>query len=361
MKRHLIFLTVLGGVAAVAVTAFVFQRPLGDHLYQQIAARQAGRDVVAELPNGLHVALCGTGSPMPDPTRAGPCNAVIAGGRVFMFDTGEGGVRNLARMGINAGRIEAVFLTHFHSDHIDGLGGLLLQRWVGGTHTSPLPIHGPEGVATVVAGFNQAYSLDFGYRTAHHGAGVAAPSGAGGTAITFNLAASNDPRGTLVYDRDGVVIRAFPVQHDPIDPAVGYRIEYAGRSLVLSGDTVQSERLTLAARGADLLIHEALQPRLLGHITQRLEQGDTPHVAQITRDILDYHATPEQAAETAQASGVKALVLNHVVPPQPVSFSYAAYLGDAPKAFDGPITVGEDGMMFSLLEGSDTIDRRNLF
>jgi ribonuclease Z len=113
-----------------------------------------------ELPEGLHVALCGSGSPLPDPTRAGPCSVVIAGKHVFVVDAGEGGARNMTLMRIPNGHVEAVFLTHLHSDHIDGLGPMMLLRWTGANATVPLPIYGPAGTERVVAGVNEAYAID---------------------------------------------------------------------------------------------------------------------------------------------------------------------------------------------------------
>ena len=351
----LALLLLIGGLLVV------FQRPIGTRVLARLADAQVGRDSVAALPDGLNVALCGTGSPLPDPTRAGPCSAVIVGGKVFLVDSGEGAARNLSRMGIPAGRIEAIFLTHFHSDHIDGLPPVLLQRWVGGTHAQPTPLFGPEGVEAVAAGFNAAYSLDSGYRTAHHGPAVAPPSGHGAAPVVFSAGAAAAPGGVVVYNADGLIVRAFTVDHGPVSPAVGYRFDYGGRSVVFSGDTAVSAHLNAMAAGSDLLIHEALQPALLSAIEQRLDQRDLANLAQVMRDIVDYHATPEQAADAAQAAGVDALVLNHLVPPQPLAYGYSAFLGDARKHFDGPITVGEDGMLFSLPQGGDAIVRKRLF
>jgi ribonuclease Z len=286
---------------------------------------------------------------------------VIVGGKVFLVDTGEGAARNLSRMGIPAGRIEAIFLTHFHSDHIDGLPPVLLQRWISGTRTQPTPLVGPEGVEAVAAGFNAAYALDKGYRTAHHGAAVAPPSGHGAAPMVFSAEAAAGPDGVVVYSSGGLIVRAFTVDHGPVSPAVGYRFDYGGRSVVFSGDTAVSSHLNAMATGADLLIHEALQPTLLSAIEHRLDERDLSNLSQVMRDIVNYHATPEQAADAAKAAGVDALVLNHLVPPQPLAYGYSAFLGDARKHFDGPITVGEDGMLFSLPQGGDRITRQRLF
>ena len=197
MRRH--WKTLLG-IAAVLVAAVLgvklFQRPIGMALMARAADARAGRDATAGLPDGLHVALCGTGSPLPDPTRAGPCSVVIAGKRIFVVDTGDGGARNILLMGIPPGRIEALFLTHFHSDHIDGLGPLMLLRWTGSAAHSPLPVYGPPGVERVVAGFDAAYALDNGYRTAHHGATIVPPSGAGGAAMPLHC---HNPAGGIPW------------------------------------------------------------------------------------------------------------------------------------------------------------------
>ena len=166
----------LGAVAALAVVAALawWQRgPLTVALMErQVLAQTASADPLAALADGLHVGLCGAGSPFPDDLRSGPCTVVVAGRRMFVFDAGSGAGRNVARMRLNAGQIEALFLTHYHSDHIDGLGELMLQRWVQGTHRAPLPVHGPPGLEAVLQGFVTAYTLDQGYRTAHHGAAV---------------------------------------------------------------------------------------------------------------------------------------------------------------------------------------------
>lgn len=350
------------GLAALVLLAlllvYLFQAQLGVWFASRIAAQNVGRDITTTLPDGLHVGLCGSGSPLPDPTRAGPCSVVVAGRHVFIVDIGDGAARNLPRMGVPAGRVEALFLTHFHSDHIDGMGNLFLQRWSGATAKSPLPVYGPTGVEQVVAGFNAAYALDDGYRTAHHTAAIMPPGGAGGAARPF----APPPGGSaVVYAADGLTVTAFNVNHAPATPSVGYRFDYKGRSAVLSGDTAPSTQLVQTARGTDLLVHEALQPRLVRVLTEALVAKHIDTVAQITRDILNYHTTPEQAAEEAKAAGVRYLLLNHVVPPVPIAFMDAAFLGDARAHFSGPVTIGKDGMLISMPAGSTDVTLKSLF
>ena len=349
----------LGVLAVAAIGGFMlkaFQPQLGTMMLARVATERAGRDATAGLPDGLHVILCGSGSPLPDPTRAGPCTMVIAGTHIYVVDAGEGGARNLLLMGLPIGRIERLFLTHFHSDHIDGLGPMMLLRWSGKPNTRPLPIAGPTGVEQVVAGFDAAYRLDDNYRTAHHGPAIMPPGGAGGVAMPFAIADAP----MVVLSSDGVVVTAFPVDHGPVRPAVGYRFDYKGRSVVISGDTAPSPLLITVAKGADLLVHEALQPDLVRRLTDALVARGVGNTAQITRDIVNYHTSPEQAADAATAAGVQQLLLNHIVPPMPFRFAYPAFLGDAPRHFGGPITIGEDGMLFTLPAGSRTITRDKL-
>ena len=111
----------------------------------------------ASLPDGLHVLVCGAGGPLADPKRSGPCVAIIAGETVVVIDSGSGAGRNLGRFGLAPSNVDALFLTHFHSDHIDGLGEVAMLRWAGSGRTSPLPVHGPAGVEEIVEGFNIAY------------------------------------------------------------------------------------------------------------------------------------------------------------------------------------------------------------
>lgn len=354
MQRRLI-IAVTAAVAVIAAFA-ALQRPIGAAVLGAAFADRAGVDRIADLPDGLHVALCGTGSPLPDPGRAGACTVIIAGKHIFVVDAGEGGARNISLMGIPNGRIEGVFLTHFHSDHIDGLGPMMLLRWTGNGANSPLPIYGPPGVERVIAGYDAAYALDAGYRTAHHGRVIAPPSGAGGVAIPFAVPPRGSNDRVLVYDKDGLRVTAFRVDHGPVDPAVGYRFDYKGRSVVVSGDTTASPALVAAARRVDLLVHEGLQPRLVKLMTAALTRRGITGTAQITRDILSYHASPEMVAREAQTAGVRYLVFSHIIPQLPSRMMYPAFLGDARTLYDGPITVGEDGMMFSLPAGSKTID-----
>jgi ribonuclease Z len=322
---------------------------------------------MATLAPGLHVAFCGTGSPMPDASRAESCAVVVAGENLFVIDSGSGSTTNIALMGLPADRIKAVFLTHYHSDHIADLGNLALQRWVNGAHQSPLTVIGATGVEQVVAGFNQAYAMDQIFRPAHHGESIVPSSGGGLLASPFELPPRVAPpakeRPVTVYDADGVSVTAMRVDHAPADPAVAYRFEYAGRAVVFSGDLIVSRTPGFEdfARGADLLVVEGLQPEMLGVLEENVIARGDPNLGTIMRDVLDYHTTPAEAADVAQLANASALILNHVVPPLPSRFLEPAFLRDAPSRFDGPVRVARDGMAVSLPQGSDDIRFENWF
>ena len=345
--------TVLAVVLAALLLGWMFQRQVGEALFERAVAQNLTRHTARDLPDGLHVGLCGTGSPLPNLERAGPCNIVVAGDRLFVVDIGEGGGETLGLMGFNAGDVRALFLTHFHSDHIDGLGPLQLFHWTRGAARTALPVYGPAGVEAVVEGFNAAYAADKTYRIAHHGEVVAPPTGSGGTAMPFELPASS----AVVYDEGGLVVTAFRVDHSPVEPAVGYRFDYRGRAACISGDTVRSSNLEAVCKGVDLVLHEALQTTLVGKMGDAMGERGNANAAQIFADIMDYHTTPTQAAQSAAASRAKMLVLTHLVPPLPSAILYPAFLEDADQHYDGPIIVGEDGMLFSLPAGSSEIER----
>jgi len=352
---------VLAGVAVIVILVGAIVWALRGEIATRLMARVYDRAMasrpLADLPDGLHVGLCGSGSPMPDPTRAGPCTVVVAGRQMFVVDSGEGSTKNLSLMNLPPALVSGILITHFHSDHIADLGELMLQHWAGGAAQSPVPVYGPTGVDEVVNGFNAAYVLDRGYRIAHHGPKVVPPSGFGGAPHAFAIDAAG-PNVTVIDEPDLKVI-AFPVDHGPVKPAVGYLFIYKGRRVVVSGDTAPSARLEAAAQGADVLVHEGLAPNLVA-IQRRaaLAHGRT-NLAAILHDILSYHTTPEQAAAIAQLAHVRYLLFTHVIPPLPLDALDGPFLGRSRQIFHGPIRVGHDGDFLTLPAGTTEIRRTN--
>ncbi len=310
--------------------------------------------VFAELGEGLHLALCGAGSPLPDPKRSGSCVAVAAGEKLFIVDAGTGGARNLTRMGYPLGDIEALFLTHFHSDHIDGLGEMAVLRWVSSARKSPLPVYGPEGVTEVVEGFNRAYAPDAVYRNDHHGDAVAPLSGAGMEPI--RIAVPVDGELKVVYDQDGLKVEMIAVNHRPVSPSVAYLFTYQGRTILVSGDTVKNENIEKFAKGVDLLVHEALSREMVGIMNAAAKKAGNEIAARVTNDIVDYHASPVEAAEIARDAGAGYLLYYHIVPPLIAPGSEALWLEGVDEVFDD-YTVGVDGVTFSLPPNSVEVNK----
>lgn len=331
---------------AAGVGAYVFRSEIALAVVERVASRSMTDSLPARLPEGLHAAFCGTGSPLPDRSRAGPCLAVIAGTRVFVFDAGEGASETLSLMGLSPGSIEAVFLTHIHSDHFDGLAPLALQHWANASAQAPLRVIGPTGTVRTASGLNEAYAIDSTYRTAHHGETVMPPSGFGLAPQEFEAPGADQLQ--VVFDDGGVRISAFRVEHAPADNAVGYRIDYMGRSIVVSGDTSRSDHVITAARGADLLVHEALSPRLNRVLHNAAAQNGRENVAAIFNDILDYHTSPAEAGAVAAQARVGALALTHLIPQTPLPGLTDLFVREARRNFGGPVYAMRDGDVISL-------------
>lgn len=349
----------IGAVALIAAGAAVayFQRhEITLAMVEKVASKRM-QDPLAALSDGLHIGLCGTGSPFPDPERAAPCTLVIAGKDMFLFDAGSAAAKQIATMGFSTGQLKGVFITHFHSDHIDGLGEVLMTRWAQHTEGQKLTVHGPGGIAQVMNGFETAYTQDTGYRTAHHGAATMPPELAGADVNEFVVQKGSY---TAVLQQPDLLIEAFAVNHQPINPAVGYRISYKGRTVVLSGDTTSDAQVKDAARNADLLVHEALSPELVARLQDTAIQNNRSKLAKIFSDIPNYHATPLDVAVLAQEAEVGHVVLSHIVPPLPLPPLREIFLGKAPDVFKGPFRIGEDGDFISLPTGSKEViyDRR---
>ncbi len=304
----------------------------------------------------LLVVLCGTGSPLADATRAAACTAVIAGGTFVLVDAGPGSWEQVDLANLPIGELDAVLLTHFHSDHLGDLGEAITQSWIAG-RTRPLDVYGPPGVGRILAGLREVYAFDMDYRVRHHGEGAMPNAAAFAVAHEIVLPPEGSTEAVVVFEQPappggaasaGLRVTAFRVDHAPISPAVGYRFDWGGRSVVVSGDTRKSASLIANARGADLLVHEALQPKLTergAEIARRLGQA---RFAKLAGDVSSYHTTPREAAEVAREAGVKHLVLTHLVPGPTNALGERIFLDGAGEIFDGEITLGEDGMRFAL-------------
>jgi len=306
----------------------------------------------------LHIVLCGTGSPLPDPDRASACTAVIAAGHVVLIDSGPGSGLRLAEAHIPLQNIDAVLLTHLHSDHIGDLGNTAQAGWLAG-RKKPLDVYGPAGTDDVVAGYAQVFKADAGFRIAHHGKAYLIPEGDEVDAHVVTIKGASDI--VPVYSRDGLVISAFLVDHRPIVPAFGYRIEFGGRVVVVSGDTRANANVQRFATNADVLIHEALSSRLVKILAAQLDAIGDHRRAKMMRDTISYHTAPVDAARIASAAHVRLLVFSHVVPPLPMALTRHMFLDGVGAAAGGvPFFIGHDGTMLTLKPGSTDIERGGL-
>jgi ribonuclease Z len=269
----------------------------------------------------IEVTLLGTGSPIPDPNRAGPSTLVRAGGQVFLVDCGRGVLQRAAAAGVGAAGLSALLLTHLHSDHIAELGDLVITSWVTNfaPDPAPLPIIGPPGTAETVEATLKAFGHDIDYRIAHHADLNAPPP----------IEVHEYTEGP-VWDRDGVTIRVAPTDHRPVAPTIGFRIEFGGASVVLAGDTVPCASLDQLAGGADALVHTAIRKDILIHVPQ-----------QRVKDVCDYHSSVQEAAATAARAGVGTLVLTHYVPAIAPG-QEEQWRALAATEFKGQIELGDD-------------------
>jgi len=254
--------------------------------------------------------------------------------------------------------MDAVLLTHLHSDHIGDLGNAAQAGWLAGRKV-PLDVYGPSGTDDVVAGYAQVFKADFGFRIVHHGRAYLIPAGDEVVAHIVSIKSPGDD--PVVYSRDGLIIRAFLVDHRPIVPAFGYRIEFGGRVVVVSGDTRANANVQHFATNADLLVHEALSSRLVKLLASQLDATGDHRRAKMLRDTIGYHTAPVDAARIANAAHVRLLVFTHVVPQLPSALTRRMFLdGVSDSAGAVPFFIGRDGTMLTLKPGTTDIERRQL-
>ena len=201
----------------------------------------------------LRVFLIGSGGPFNNDVRVAPCIAVIAAGEFFLVDVGPGTYRIVDVMRLPIPHLSKILLTHFHSDHIGDLGEANMMSWANG-RIKALEVYGPEGVEKVVNGFTMAYEHDTGYRIAHHGKDIMLTEAS--TPISKTIKFSDPNEKILCFETNGLKVYAFQVDHSPVKLAVGYRIEYKGNVVVITGDTKKTDTLAEHCKNADILFSD---------------------------------------------------------------------------------------------------------
>ena len=342
-----------------------------DEFTKALEARVAARwDFEAEREKTLldkerfTVFLAGTGSPT-NRNRIMSGTAVFANGKFFLFDAGDGTVEKMEQMGLPMPKINAVFVTHFHSDHMDDLGAVIQRSYILGRRNF-LPVFGGEGIEEIVEGFHKIYAEDFSYRTGHHGEKYM-PSNLAhafqGMTIRFDgsehgeghglghgighLHAKDD--GHVVYADDGVVVTAFKVVHDPIHPALGFRVDYNGKSVVISGDTSETPNLHKFSKGADVLVSEVMNMKVEEQMEKIHRALGHEARGKIFHDIRNYHLSTDQVGKVAADAGVKTLILTHLIPAtDDDDYMNRVFRDEVAKHYKGEIILGKDGTEFVL-------------
>lgn len=275
----------------------------------------------------ISVSLLGTGSPIPTRERQGPSVLVETRDGSFIFDAGRGIVEQLWNPDYPSyAKYDKLFLTHLHSDHIVGLPDLWLTGWIFGRRSMPLRIWGPKGVKNMMNNLEGAFEFDIRVRsemdTRYDKAGVQAE-------VT-------EIHEGVVYEDGCTKVTAFLVDHEPIEPAFGYRIECDGHSVVLSGDTKYSENLLKFSEGADVVIHEVAMAS-----SGALESADI-------RNTLAHHTQPAEAGMVFRRISPKLALYYHIV----LMGSNETELVNATRAtYGGPLLVGEDRMKIDIDKG----------
>jgi ribonuclease Z len=267
----------------------------------------------------MDVTLLGTGSPLPDPDRAGPATLVRAGGTTLLVDAGRGVLMRLAAAGVVPPMLGAVLLTHLHSDHLSDLNDVVTTRWVMSPQPNPLTVYGPPGTGAVVDGMMAMLAPDIGYRLAHHDDLVQPPE-----VHVVEVA----PGDALTVGEVRIVVGA--TDHRPVEPTVGFRVEHADGAVVLGGDGIPCAGLDELCAGADAYVQTVLREDLVRSVPLARFQ-----------DVLDYHSTIEQAADTAARAGVRTLLLTHYVPGIPAG-QEDEWRALAAARFDGEVVLGDD-------------------
>jgi ribonuclease Z len=267
----------------------------------------------------MQVMVLGSGSPLPDPQRAGPSTLVRTSAGDLLFDCGRGVLMRAAGAGSGAVAFRAVFLTHLHGDHITDLNDIYTMGWAMSFSPNPLPVYGPAGTAALVRATEAMLEPDIGYRLEHHD-DLRWPPSAEVTEVA---------RGPVLSDGT-VRVSAAPTDHAPVRPTAGYRIDDGDRSVVIAGDTVPCEGLDELCRGADVLVHTVVRRDLIG-------QFGLPRLT----DVLDYHSSVPDAAQTAPRNGVRTLLLTHLVP-SPAPGTEQEWIDQARAHFDGEVVLAAD-------------------
>ena len=279
---------------------------------------------------GTRLVLLGTaGGPRPRKRRSGSAQAIVAGGSIYVVDCGYGVARQMVLAGLPLRQLRHILITHHHSDHNIDLGALLQLAWISGLVT-PVDCWGPPPTRRMIGDYLRYQAHDIALRTRDEGRVPLAPLIRG-----HDLSAGRK----LVFEDGNVRVTAAKVPHPPLELALAYRFDAADRSIVISGDTTESEELVRLATGADVLVHEVMLAERVRELLRNL-----PNSEELARSDISHHTTAEQVGRVAAAARVKTLVLSHFVPAEDPDIADQEWIGPVRRHFSGRIIVGRDLM-----------------
>jgi len=348
-KRIFQIIVIIVGLLIVVPILFV-ATGLADIIVERIIEKRIFRvDQGALSDPGIHIIMAGTGTPNYDPIRNPTCVGLIAAGDFMLFDVGDGCTKTLDSMNMPVNKINTIFLTHYHSDHMNGLGQLVSYTWVQG-RKKKVHVYGPPGVNNVVNGFSLAAKEDIAIRANPGALFPLDPELA--IAIPHEFSYPEDGKPIVVWEKNGVVVKAFKNDHEDVEISCGYRIEYKNRVVVLSGDTIKSDFVIQNAKNADILIHESFNPEMVQTAIKIYRNSGTPQgiwMADHISQVVKHHINTLEVAQVAKAAGVGKLVLYHVGPGIPDNFLIKRqYKKGMSDIYPGPIIISKDKDRFYL-------------
>ena len=341
MKKIVILVAMLAALVLAGTLALKSEQVQDAVLTRFVTAIASGSDAPA-TEDALRVYVCGSASPLGRTDQAQACLAVITPEHFYLFDLGAGANRTISDGNLPMRRLKGVFLTHFHSDHIAEIYEANLASWVQG-RSAPLRVLGGEGVETLVEGVNTTYQFDRAHRSEHHGEAMLPPA--------LGILAAVTVAPGIAYEDGDLKITPYQAEHPPINPALGYRIDYKGRSVVISGDSNVNEVTVSASDGADLLLHDALSVPAVSLMSQVMGDNGRERISKIMRDVLDYHASLESLIELNDKADVDRVAYYHLVPNPTNALFMAFFERNLPENY----LIAQDRMWFHLPVGSDTI------
>lgn len=340
----LVVLAVLSGIGFIllkANSARLMEWQVEQSVQASLEAQKIDKD-------RFEVIFCGTGSPQFQPDRGQPCTAIIAAGKLFLFDTGQGAAQGLQSVGAPLLKLDSIFLTHLHSDHMSGLGDVLHNSWLYGRKMRANVV-GPPGTEETLRGVQLSFAADFAER--QHTIGDEYTDKSVGMGKARDIEVTGNAL-LPVYEKDGVTISAFGVEHPSWDHAYGYKITYRGKSVIISGDTRYSSNLVMHSKGTDMLIHEALNEDMMKTIASVLRKQGSDAVDPDRMELItSVHTPTHELAKIATEASVEKLVLTHLIPPIPASgFVEDIFIEGMADIYDGEIVVARDDMRITLAE-----------